>query len=189
MVNRNSRLDLTRINLLAVEDNPQAMEVMSQILMGFGVVHATKCVDTAEAIQKAGARQFDLVLADDDPLTQGGLELLRALRGDPSGPNYTVHVLLLSANTSEARVIAARDAGASFIVAKPLSPRTLLTRIEWIARNNRSFVTSEGYRGPDRRFKSQGVPDGLEERRADALKLIASPERQLEQAEIDSLFG
>lgn len=188
MRNHAARLDLSRINLLAVECNPLAMEVMSQILMGFGVLQATKCIDIGEALRLVAIRPFDLVLADDDP-AHGGLSLLRAVRSNPSGPNFTVHVLLLSTSTSGAHVLASRDAGASFVVAKPLSPRTLLTRIEWIARNERSFVTSPRYCGPDRRFKVGPAPNGLEERRADALALLASPERDLGQAEIDALFG
>ncbi len=184
-----TRLDFSKAQVLAIEDSPQAMDILSQILMGFGAVRAVKCLSFADAGTHLDHASFDLVLADDDPLTDHALQFLRRLRSDPQSKNYTVPAILMGYNISQGRSGDARDAGASFIVAKPLAPAVLLDRIEWIARSQRKFVTSNTYRGPDRRFKTCGLPIGVEERRADTLKLMAAPERQLGQHEIDSLFS
>jgi DNA-binding response OmpR family regulator len=95
----------------------------------------------------------------------------------------------MSGSTSFLRISAARDAGANMVVRKPISPGVLMDRILWLARVSRPFITSDGYCGPDRRFKNHILPLGVEERRAEALALTASPERALSQMEVDSLFG
>jgi len=64
----------------------------------------------------------------------------------------------------------------------------LLARMQWLAQNNRAFVTSDTYNGPDRRFKAVPLPVGVAERRTEALRLMAAPERELSQDEISSLF-
>ena len=189
MAGSKTRLDLSRASVLVVEDSIQAMEVLSQILMGFGVKNATKCVSFAEADSMIVSKRFDLILADDGSFSEAGLDMVRRARANPAGVNYTVPILLLGASASETRVGKARDAGANFVIVKPVAPAVLLDRIEWIAREVRSFVTSDTYRGPDRRFKPGVAPDGGEERRADALRLMAAPDRAMAQDEIDSLFA
>ncbi|MEK9947470.1 MAG: hypothetical protein VW999_15980 [Alphaproteobacteria bacterium] len=44
------------------------------------------------------------------------------------------------------------------VVAKPISPRSLYSRLQWAAENERAFIESESYCGPDRRFKVEGPP-------------------------------
>jgi DNA-binding response OmpR family regulator len=60
----------------------------------------------------------------------------------------------------------ARDAGANFVLTKPIAPNLLLQRIMWIGRDARPFVELESYVGPDRRFSLDGPPDGAPDRRA-----------------------
>ena len=118
-----------------------------------------------------------------------GLDLVNHFRSDPRSRNYSLACILLSSHASQDKVAHARDAGCNFVVSKPITPAVLLGRIEWIAREGRAFVTSDGYRGPDRRFKSGPLPAGQQERRAEALRMMAEPEKALSQDEISSLFG
>jgi hypothetical protein len=64
----------------------------------------------------------------------------------------------------------ARDCGAHFIMTKPLTPIAVLERVLWIAREGRRFIECDTYTGPDRRFKNEGVPPGVEGRRRDDLQ-------------------
>ena len=64
----------------------------------------------------------------------------------------------------------------------------LLSRLEWIARSNREFITADGYNGPDRRFRQVPLAEDQQERRAEALALIADPTRALSQDDISALF-
>ena len=49
------------------------------------------------------------------------------------------------------RVIEARDAGVTEFLAKPISPKSLYTRVHSIVTRPREFVRTKSYFGPDRR--------------------------------------
>lgn len=184
-----SRLNLSNTRILAVDDNPQAMEILSQILLGFAVDQPAKFLDPEEAMAKIATTTFNLMIIDDDMPGMSGFDMIAAIRRDPASRNYTAPIILVSANPTKAFVRQARDCGASLVIAKPIVPGVLLSRIQWLARNPRAFVTSDCYRGPDRRFAVRPLPPGVEERRIEMLRLLStSPERTLSQDEINSLF-
>ena len=174
--------------ILVVDDNAMAMEIMSQILLGIGVTRTTKCSSAEQARDVLEDTLFDLAIIDAEMPGQDGVELTAWIRLEPMSANYTLPVIVATGNPSSAEVCRARDSGANYVVAKPVAPGVLLQRMEWIARAGRAFVTSDQYRGPDRRFHTQPLPAGMEERRAEALRLMTEPERALSQDEISSLF-
>ena len=184
-----SRLNFTKAKLLLVGEGGPSMEIVSQILLGFGVTQPCKSTSAKDGLAAAASAAFDLILIDYDMEEMSGAEMCRDLRSDPNAKNYTAPIIVLSALTSAETVGKVRDAGAHYVLAKPIVPGVLLERVEWIARCDREFVTSDGYRGPDRRFQQTPLPPGLNERRNETLKMLAAPERPLEQSEIDSLFG
>lgn len=177
------------VETLVVDSNPQSMDLTGAILRGLGIGRMTRCASAAQAREAFHQVAFDLILIDADMAEGEAFALMSDLRGANGGVNFTTPVLMLSAETSMARVAMARDAGAAFLIAKPVAPAVLWDRLVWIAQSNRPFVDSGGYRGPDRRFRLAPPPRGVEERRASVLKLVASPERALSQNEIDGLFG
>ena len=184
-----ARLNLSNTRILAVDDNPQAMEILSQILLGFAVDQPAKFLDAEEAMAKIATTTFNLMIIDDDMPGMSGYDMIAAIRREATGRNYTAPIILVCANPTKAVVRQARDCGANLVVGKPIVPGVLLSRIQWLARNPRAFVTSDCYRGPDRRFSVKPLPEGVEERRIEMLRLLAtSPERTLSQDEINSLF-
>ncbi len=84
----------------------------------------------------------------------------------------------------------ARDSGAYFIVTKPLQPGVLWQRILWIARENRAFVESENFVGPDRRFRNMGPPPGMTGRRDGDLdlKVGAALAPNMSDTELSAMF-
>ena len=181
------RLDLKRIRTLIADDNPNALAILVQVLLGFGVRNADAYATVAEATPRLDSELYDLVIVDCEMPDQDGFELVRHIRSNPDGPNFTVPIIAVSGFTPLIKVERARDAGASQLITKPIVPSVLLSRIEWLARVPRQFINSSGYCGPDRRFHSQAVPNGVE-RRADAIRLMEQPEHAMSQDEVDSLF-
>ncbi len=184
-----SRIDLKRARLLIVDDNQKALDILAQTLLGFGVRNPLQASSAAEAMRFLDNDSLDLLIVDGEMPELDGFALTEHVRSEPASVNYTVPIMILSSFTPRDKVIRARDAGANLVVTKPIVPAVLLGRLEWLARNNRQFITSPGYRGPDRRFKKAPLPEGMAERRADEIKLIAQPERAMSQNEIDSIFG
>ena len=95
-----------------------------------------------------------------------GFEFLRRMRREGMGVNKLTPVILLTGHAQVSNVAKARDTGANFFVAKPITPSVLWDRIVWVIRDKRPFVELEKYIGPDRRFKFEGPPPGSEGRRA-----------------------
>ena len=184
-----TRLNLSSSKVLAVDDNPQSLELLVQVLTGFRLREIIQRRSAEEARVDLGVRSFDLLLIDDAMPTEGGVELTRHIRSQPTLPNFTAPIIIVSGFTPREKVLQARNAGANMVIAKPISAAALLGRIAWIAGNARSFVTCETYTGPDRRFRRAPPPAHLGERRADTQAMISTPERALSQDDIDSLFG
>ena len=182
------RLDLKRIKTLIADDNPKALEILLQVLTGFGVRDADPYPTTAEAMQRLDVERYDLAIVDCEMPGADGFELVRHVRSRPDGPNFTTPIIAVSGFTPLAKVERARDAGANQLITKPIIPSVLLSRIEWLARTPRHFINGDGYRGPDRRFHNQPAPNGLE-RRADTIEQMEQPEPAMSQDEVDSLFN
>ena len=161
----------------------------SKLMLGFRVEKANGCRSAEEARDLLASVIFDLIVIDAEMPNEDGIALTHHIRHQPELPNFTAPILLVSGHTPLEKVVRARDAGASMVLRKPISSAVLLARIEWLARNAREFVTTPTYSGPDRRFQHLPLPEGIEERRSDALALSAHPERAMSQNEVDALFG
>lgn len=183
------RLDLKAARVLCADENSQGLDILGQILMGFGVQHVTRA-QTAEDVRRVLASQpFDLVLIDAS-MGGNGHEIVRWLRTSTLEPNRFVPVIVLAGHTPQSQVESARDCGSSFVVTKPISARILLDRIYWVGRAARMFVETERYAGPDRRFKNEGVPGGGKGRRKGDLSADVgeAKEPNMSQDQIDSLM-
>jgi CheY-like chemotaxis protein len=170
-VKTGERINLARLNFLLLDHSLASLEIMAQILTGFGVQRMTKCQTALEAKNAAGRLSIDFLLADGRMPDDDGFVFLRWLRRETSEPNRFAPAVLVTGDPSASVVHRARDAGAHFTVAKPLTPAVLLQRICWIARESRSYVDSDGYVGPDRRFSRLGPPPGLKGRRSDDINV------------------
>lgn len=184
-----TRLDLRKARALLVDDNPQSLDLLSQVLAGFRLQQLKSCQSAGEARDLVAREKFDLILIDYAMPGEDGLHLARHIRSEPSQPNQTAPILILHGYTPAEMVMQARDAGANMIIRKPVAPSVLLGRIEWIARDNRPFVDSGAYRGPDRRVRNVPLSPETPERRADALALVVDPDRAMSQDDVTALFG
>lgn len=183
------RMNLSRASVLVVEDNAYAMDIMFQILIGFGVTQSRMVSTTGEARQLIGAQAFDMIILDAEIHGEDSFDLVKTVRENEASPNRAAAIILISGFTPRTAVERARDCGISAVLAKPVVPKALLDRIAWIAKDSREFISSDTYQGPDRRFRASALPQGVSERRAHTLQLMTAPERELSQDEISSLFN
>ncbi|HRD45573.1 MAG TPA: response regulator [Caulobacter sp.] len=186
----NAKVDLTRARALLLDDNQVHLNLLSNVLTSFDLRRQTKVNDLRDAKAAASGAEFDLVLVEAALARGTGFEFIRWLRREGPDFNRTTSVLVVTSGTRMDQVAQARDAGANFVVAKPVTPPVLLQRIIWLGRDKRLFVEAEKYCGPDRRFKAFGPPVGTKGRRHDDLnfKLGAAAEPNMSQNEIDLLI-
>jgi CheY-like chemotaxis protein len=184
------RINLERISFLLVDDNQQALDIVGQVITGFGVRTAHKRQTIADAKSLLERETIDFVLIDAHLPGEDGFELIRWLRHEAGEPNRYAPAVVMTGDTNASAVRRARDVGAHFIIAKPITPNVLLQRIFWVAKENRLFVSCETYAGPDRRFRRLGPPPGINGRRSDDLSVNLGEAKapNLSQDEINALM-
>jgi DNA-binding response OmpR family regulator len=73
------------------------------------------------------------------------------IRQPGANANPFVPIIMLTGHTEKQRVTAARDAGITEFLAKPISAKALYQRIVNVVANPRPFIKTKTYFGPDRR--------------------------------------
>ena len=184
------KLKLEGVHFLLVDDNPHALDIMAQVVLGFGVRNMTKVESAAAARQAIARGGIDIVLTDGQMPEENGYQLTRWIRHEASESMRYVPILIITGHTPQSDVTLGRDLGANFTIAKPLVPRVLLQRLFWLSQEDRQFVLSDTYMGQDRRFKRLGPPSGTDGRREGDLKgeVGEASEPNLSQAQIDALM-
>lgn len=182
--------NLERARILLLDGDGMSSAIASQILLGFGARNIQRAATLDEARAAVESERYDLIIVDLSMSPKEGYEFVAWLRREAMCPNQFSHVLVLTGHTQPGTIAAARDSGANFVIAKPLSPVVLLERINWLARENRSYVACEAYAGPDRRFKFDGPPAGSSGRRKEDLPAAigAASAPNLSQSDIDAMM-
>ncbi len=160
-----ARINLERAAILLI-DNPIGVDILSHIFYGFGARTLHRCRTVEEAMKVAENYQLDLIVAEALLGDQDGYDFVHAIRWRTEYENNRfTPVIVLSAHTAASKVAKARDCGANFFVAKPVSPRVIMDRLLWVAREKRQFLQADAYAGPDRRFHDEDPPLGAPRRR------------------------
>lgn len=124
-------LAMSSASVLVVDDEPNIREVIRIALEsgGFRVIEAEHVEAARQAI---GAQRPDLVLLDWLLPGCSGLDLARQLRGDPK--TCTLPIIMVSARSDEADRIRGLETGADDFIAKPFSPREMVSRVNAVLR-------------------------------------------------------
>ncbi|MFN3558577.1 MAG: response regulator [Brevundimonas sp.] len=188
--NPNARVNLEHSTVLLVDDNPKALDMLSSIFQGFGVKQQIKCESAVEAAEIVKRQPVDLILVDCSMPEMDGYDFTRWLRREMSAPARHTPVIMLTGHAAQSNVQKSRDCGASFVVAKPLTPAVLLRRILWLGHDEREFVECDSYVGPDRRVRNFGPPLGAPGRRSGDLSThVGEPaEANMDQSDIDMMM-
>jgi two-component system chemotaxis response regulator CheY len=101
-----------------------------------------------------------------------GLDLAHMIRTDPAAPNPFVPLIMLTGHTEMDHVRQARDGGINEFIAKPVSVKTMMSRLVAAIEHPRPYVRTSRYFGPCRRRGSLEDYAGLE-RRGDNRKQAA----------------
>ena len=158
--------DITRLRILVVDDSVNMRQIIRRILRIFGLREVYEAADGVEALDVMSSALPDIILTNWEMLPMNGLEFVRAVRSREKSLATFMPIIMISGYTDLDRVVEARNAGVNEFMAKPLSAKSLYTRILRIIDKPRRYVDSGAYFGPDRRIKA-GPFEGRE-RRAEA---------------------
>ncbi len=119
-------------NILTVDDSPSIRQMIKVVLgpAGHTVVEAG---DGAQGLAKAKASKFDLVITDLNMPVMNGMELIKALRAQPS--LVGLPIVFLTTESNEAVKAEAKKAGATAWITKPFKQDQLLAVVGKLVRS------------------------------------------------------
>ena len=112
--------------ILAVDDSASMRQMVSFTLKGAGF-DVTEASDGLEALNKAKANKFDLVISDVNMPNMDGLTLVGELR--KLGDFKFIPILLLTTESSVEKKKEGKAAGATGWIVKPFNPDQLLKTV------------------------------------------------------------
>lgn len=158
-------LDLSELRVIVIDDNEFATVLMRRLLSVMRVSQVTSCLDALEADAAIRQSKADLAIVDIDMPGRSGLEVVHDIRHGQVGVPKDMCILVASAHVDLDHVEQARNQGANWILAKPLSFRSLYDGIARAILDERPFVDSAAYVGPCRRVKNVPLADPASDRR------------------------
>lgn len=157
--------DLGSVSVLVVDDNRFMRTIVTNTLNGIGVRNVLQADSVDQALQQLADVAVDMVISDWDMGEKSGIELIRRVRA-----NRTLRLLpiiMLTANTTRSNIFAARDAGVTEFLAKPISAQALYGRVVEVIERPRQFVKTRQFFGPDRRRRRTDGYRGPKRRKED----------------------
>lgn len=113
--------------ILIVDDNEELLGSLEFALQRLGGFHVALATDGADGLEKAVALRPDCMVIDIKMPEIDGLQLVRALRGDPATAG--IPLVILSALVQDADRALGMYAGADQYLTKPVKPATLVEAI------------------------------------------------------------
>jgi CheY-like chemotaxis protein len=146
--------------------------IVRTLLHGFGGREVYEAEDGAAGLEAFTHYSPDIVLTDWAMPIFDGLELTQMIRQPGANSNPYVPIIMLTGHSEKKRVVAARDAGVTEFLAKPISAKALYQRVLNVVVNPRSFIKTKNYFGPDRRRNTNPNYVGPERRKGGKADLI-----------------
>jgi CheY-like chemotaxis protein len=151
---------LESLRVLLVDDNQHMRAIVMTVLAGVGVKHVRETRDGAEALEALREWPADVAIVDFQMFPIDGVEFTRMVRTGPNSKNPYLPIVMMTGHSEKSRVVEARDAGVTEFVAKPLTAKSVLERLQAVIYRPRPFVRAGDYFGPDRRRRDDPTHPG-----------------------------
>jgi two-component system chemotaxis response regulator CheY len=165
---------LESLHVLLVDDNPHMRSIVLTILKGVGVKNVREVSHGGEALHAMRDFAADLAIVDFNMSPLDGVAFTRLVRNAKDSPNAYLPIIMMTGHAERWRVVEARNAGVNEFVVKPVTARSILSRIQAVIFKPRPYVRTGDYFGPCRRRVSDAAHKGPFRRGDDAQREAAS---------------
>ena len=113
--------------VLVVDDFKTTIRIVHSLLRQLGYENLDEAANGEEALRKLESREYGLVLSDWNMEPMTGIELLNRLRATAKGKKTPF--VMITAETTEQNIAAAKQAGANGYIVKPFSAAVLREKL------------------------------------------------------------
>jgi DNA-binding response OmpR family regulator len=153
--------------VLVVDPHLAAARLLTDLLTELGAGQRLTATTTARALNIAREWEPQLIFIEFAGPALDGVDFTRRLRRS-SLVARRAPVIIVTAETREASIKAARDSGAHEFLCKPFTAGHVFRRVENVMLKPRPWIEAKMYVGPDRRRFNSGQYLGDRKRGADA---------------------
>jgi two-component system, chemotaxis family, chemotaxis protein CheY len=184
--------NLEHLQVQLIEDNSNMRALVKAMLNALGMENVHDYANGEQAMAALRDITPDLIITDWMMAPVDGLEYTKFIRDHIDSPDIFTPIILMTGHTERWRIIAARDAGVTELLAKPISAKTLYDRILAVIEKPRPFVRTKSFFGPCRRRVNWREYMGPERRHeADVLAPLMDFDAEAEQdaQKVDKLLA
>ena len=162
---------LSAFSILIIDDNAQMRSIIGTVLSAAGVRSLHYAQDGRAGLEMLARCEIDLVYVDLEMPVMNGLDFIKAARALPDAKRRTP-IIMLTGHCDGPSVLRARDNGVDEFLGKPVTARSILSRLEAVIFRPRSFVIAPLYVGPDRRRRMLADYAGTKRRKTDFVEVL-----------------
>ncbi|MFC7290862.1 response regulator [Hirschia litorea] len=159
-----AKRNLDRLRVLLVDDNSHMITIVKTLLRGYGIKNFDEAHDAVDAFDIVRNEPIDFIIVDYQMDILDGADFVRLVRNAEDSLNPYIPIIMLTAYSERSRVEAARDAGVTEFLAKPVNAIDLYRKVASIINSPRAFIRTSNYFGPDRRRHDTGNFNGEDRR-------------------------
>jgi len=159
-----AKIAFDELRFVVADDNAHMRRIVRTLLRAFGSREIYESEDGASGLEAVEAYSPDILISDIKMPIFDGIELTRMIRNPDGCKHPFLPIIILTAYSEKKHVIAARDAGATEFLCKPVSAMALYRRIQNVVAKPRDFIRTNSYFGPDRRRYINPNYSGVERR-------------------------
>jgi CheY-like chemotaxis protein len=164
------RMDFSAHRVLLVGAKTHAIQLLRSLLSNAGIGKITHVEEGRRALELLGMEHFSAVFCDYGPDEEAEKPFIVAARRGEGMLNPMIPIFVLQERARRRDVEKARDSGVTDVLTTPISPKTLLSKLQAATQLPRPFIVAPEFFGPDRRAKARPSYFGDDRRKRMAKK-------------------
>ena len=158
---------LAALRVLVVDDNAQMRSIVGTVLAAAGIRQLHYATGGRQGLKAVAAFKPDVCYVDCEMSDVNGLDFISAVRALDTAARQ-LPIIMLTGHSDLTHLNAVRDRGVTEFLTKPVTARTILTRLQAVIDQPRPFIDTPAYVGPDRRRRRLAGGDAPKRRRTDS---------------------
>jgi DNA-binding response OmpR family regulator len=160
---------LSELRILLLSRKHNSTQILRTVFALAGISKVTMTDEPRRAIELLCIENFHAVFVE-GALEHDGVPFAVAARRIPAMLNPMIAIFAVFPEARKRDVERARDLGVHDVICRPVSPKTIASKLRGVLADPRPFIATSGFFGPDRRAKSRVGSAPHVERRTRAAK-------------------